>query len=75
MRSHDQELADQFLQFRRELEGTGWQASVTRTWSDSVCLRLEQRRSTGFIPHTVQFCRRTFAEATKSARKNLRPST
>jgi hypothetical protein len=72
--SHEPELAEHLLQFRRELEGTGWQASVTGAWTDCVCLRLEQRRSTGSVPHTVEFCRRTRAEATRSARKNLRPS-
>jgi hypothetical protein len=60
--------------FKTEIEGTEWQARLTRLMeSRGVCLRIE-RCIEGVedpAPHALEICRRTFEEAARSARKHI----
>ena len=68
------EIATALQAFVTEIDGTGWTAQLGRLSSSSaVSLRLELRSEHGRErPMTIDICRRTFAEAAKSARKHLR---
>jgi hypothetical protein len=61
--------------FKTEIEGSKWQASLFGSGSAFVCLRIERPSPTGEIvePQALEICRRSFAEAAKSARKHIFP--
>jgi hypothetical protein len=64
---------DQVRRFAAELDGTEWRASLTRSGSHGLCLRIECVGPDHDMvdPQALELCRRSFAEAVKSARKHI----
>jgi hypothetical protein len=69
----DDAIADHLQAFNEELAGGEWSASAILPNSEHICLRIERRteRDHDPAPHALEICRRTFAEAAKSARKHI----
>ena len=69
----DDFTADQLQAFNEALAGSGWSARLTLPSSGHICLHIERcfEGVSDPAPHSLEFCRRTFAEAAKSARKHL----
>jgi hypothetical protein len=69
----DRDNVAQMDQLRADLESTEWRASVAPiTSADIVCLRIERASPTpGAGTQAMELCRRSLADAVKSARIHI----
>jgi hypothetical protein len=67
------DIADQLRRFIADLHGTEWRATVAHRMGPSgVCLRIERPSPVlGCPPQAMEFCRTSFADAAKSARRHI----